>query len=68
MENHLSQSQQLFNVTICSKALAFATASFGLVPIVKACDSKGSWTMDIAAPAMSPAVWAISSIYGFMEA
>lgn len=53
MENHLSQNQQLF-------IPAFARASFGFAPVVKACDSNASWTMNVVASAMGPAVWAIS--------
>lgn len=53
MENHLSQNQQLF-------IPAFARASFDLVLIVKACNPNASWTVNVVASAMGPAVWAIS--------
>lgn len=67
LENYLIQSQQLFNVTTSSKALAFVRASFFLCPFMKPCDPKLSWTMDAAAPAMGPAIWAISNVNSLVE-
>lgn len=49
MENQLSQNQQLF-------IPAFARASFDLVLIVKACNPNASWTVNVVASAMGPAV------------